>query len=128
MFLYERRNERIEKNLGGDSMKKLIKCIFGQHKWQYGQHEDSNQRDCKVCGEAQIWTREEGWVRFPKSRIFVFRWIKVKVRSMRERSIDETIEDNQKVSRGEQRKNSVRYLVLGISLGVAVTVIVAIID
>ena len=39
---------------------------------------------------------------------------------MRERSIGEIIEDNQKVSRGEQRKNSVRYLVFGLVLGVAV--------
>ena len=104
---------------------KPIKCIIGKHEWQYGQHKDSNQRDCKVCGEARIWTREEGWVRFPKSRIyrFVFRWIKVKVRSMRERSIGEAIEDNQKVSRGELRKNSVRYFVLS----VAVTIIASII-
>ena len=109
---------------------KPIKCTIGKHEWQYGQHEGSNQRDCKICGEAQIYTREEGYVRFPKSRIyrFVFRPINVKVRSMRERSIEEIIEDNQKVSRGEQRKNSVRYLVLGVSLGVAVTVIVVIID
>lgn len=110
---------------------KPIKCTIGKHEWQYGQHEGSNQRDCKICGEAQIYTREEGYVRFPKSRIyrFVFRPINVKVRSMRERSIEEIIEDNQKVSRGEQRKNSVRYLVLGLVLGVAVdrTIIASII-
>ena len=102
---------------------KPIKCIIGKHEWQYGQHKDSNQRDCKVCGEAQIWTREEGWVRFPKSRIFVFRWIKVKVRLMRERSIGKIIKDNQNVNSGEQRKNSVRYFVVGVALTIIVAII-----
>jgi hypothetical protein len=108
-------------------MKKPIKCIIGKHEWQYGQHEGSNQRDCKVCGEAQIHTREEGYVRVPQSRLyrFVFRRIKVKVRSMRERSIEETIEDNQKVSGGELRKKSIHYLVLSVAIGIVVTAIIA---
>ena len=71
-------------------------------------------------------TLEEGYVRVPQSRLYRFLWrpIKVKVRSMRERSIGEIIEDNQKVSRGEMRKNSFRYLVYGVAIGSAVTAII----